>query len=175
MMDDEEHGTSTLSNSIDLGTEESSHDEVQEIRKLSRKDTTRIRLWRIVVTLCLLAMAAAITYTTYQKLRLDQEENFQEAVSCKLSWRERFMANATAHSLVHSLIPSITLILRDSPTHNSMNSSLVRWSMVLLHNRRIFVMGTNHLRIQFLLLLSLKTPSGRSSPCQSTTFKDRIS
>ena len=56
-------------------------DEVKEIRKLSRKDTNRIRLWRVVVTLVLLGTAVAVTLTTYNILLEKQNEIFEEAVS----------------------------------------------------------------------------------------------
>jgi type VI protein secretion system component VasF len=60
-------------------------DEVREVRKLSSKDTTRLRLWRIIVTGVLLLTAVAITFTTYILLTQQEDENFQTAVRFILS------------------------------------------------------------------------------------------
>ena len=56
-------------------------DEVGEVRKMSSKDTNRLRLWRFVVTGVLLLTAFAITFTTYTLLEQQEDENFQTAVS----------------------------------------------------------------------------------------------
>lgn len=56
-------------------------DEVGEVRKMSLKDTNRLRLWRIIVTGVLLLTAFAVTFTTYSLLKEQEEENFQTAVS----------------------------------------------------------------------------------------------
>lgn len=56
-------------------------DEVREIQLISAKDTFRIRLWRVVVTLSLLVTAVAVTLTTYRKLDEEQYQNFEAAVS----------------------------------------------------------------------------------------------
>ena len=56
-------------------------DEVGEVRKMSSKDTNRLRLWRFVVTGVLLLTAFAITFTTYTLLEKQEDENFQMAVS----------------------------------------------------------------------------------------------
>ena len=56
-------------------------DEVGEVRKMSSKDTNRLRLWRIVVTGVLLLTAFAVTFTTYTLLERQEDENFQTAVS----------------------------------------------------------------------------------------------
>jgi hypothetical protein len=61
--------------------EEVDRDEVKEVRKLSSKDTTRIRCWRFVVTLVLLLTAFAVTFTTYILLQQQEHENFVTAVS----------------------------------------------------------------------------------------------
>jgi uncharacterized membrane protein YcjF (UPF0283 family) len=55
-------------------------DEVGEVRKMSSKDTKRLRLWRIVVTGVLLLTAFAVTFTTYTLLKQQEDENFQTAV-----------------------------------------------------------------------------------------------
>jgi hypothetical protein len=61
-------------------TEELRRDEVREIRKMSSKDTFRLRLWRIVVTGVLLLTALTVTLTTYALLQQQEEKNFQTAV-----------------------------------------------------------------------------------------------
>jgi hypothetical protein len=60
--------------------EEVDRDEVKEVRKLSSKDTNRIRLWRLVVTVVVLLTAVAVTLTTYTLLQQQEEENFVNAV-----------------------------------------------------------------------------------------------
>ena len=55
-------------------------DEVGEVRKMSSKDTHRLRLWRIVVTGVLLLTAFAVTFSTYTLLKHQEDENFQIAV-----------------------------------------------------------------------------------------------
>lgn len=81
-MDDSYHCGAAESNSSTTEREEStSRDEVQEIRKMSQKETTRVHIWRGFVTLALLATAVAVTATTY-KLLMDQEDkNFRNVVS----------------------------------------------------------------------------------------------
>jgi hypothetical protein len=60
--------------------EEVDRDEVKEVRKLSSKDTNRIRLWRFVVTAVVLLTAVAVTLTTYALLQQQEHENFLNAV-----------------------------------------------------------------------------------------------
>lgn len=61
--------------------EEEERDEVQEVKKMAAGDTNRVRMWRFVVTGCLVATAVAITVTTYCFLKDEQEHNFNVAVS----------------------------------------------------------------------------------------------
>ena len=56
-------------------------DEVDEVRKMSSKETGRLRLWRLVVTSVLLLTAFAVTFTTYTLLEEQEDENFKTAVS----------------------------------------------------------------------------------------------
>ena len=83
--DEEEEG-------IDATTTESEHthrrDEVGEVRKMSSKDTRRLRLWRIVVTSVILLTAFAVTFTTYKLLKQQEDENFKTAVCC---WSKQFL------------------------------------------------------------------------------------
>ena len=51
-----------------------------EVRKMSSKDTNRLRLWRIVVTSVILLTAFAVTFTTYALLQKQEENNFKTAV-----------------------------------------------------------------------------------------------
>jgi hypothetical protein len=60
--------------------EESDRDEVQEVRKMSSKDTSRIIVWRVVVTLVLMLTAFTVTFATYTFLRRQEHENFKTAV-----------------------------------------------------------------------------------------------
>ena len=65
---------------VDADPVEDRRDEVGEVRKMSSKDTNRLRLWRIVVTGVLLLTAFAVTFTTYTLLEQQEDENFQTAV-----------------------------------------------------------------------------------------------
>jgi uncharacterized membrane protein YcjF (UPF0283 family) len=83
MVDDDNSERSFSANSDDEGydeKEEVDRDEVKEVRKLSSKDTTRIRFWRLVVTMVLLLTAFAVTFTTYTFLQQQEHENFVTAV-----------------------------------------------------------------------------------------------
>jgi hypothetical protein len=80
--DVDEHGfdaTTTETELIDR------RDEVNEVRKMSSKDTNRLRLWRIVVTSVILLTAFAVTFTTYTLLQQQEEENFKTAVRFSLT------------------------------------------------------------------------------------------
>jgi hypothetical protein len=55
-------------------------DEVGEVRKMSSKDTNRLRLWRVIVTGVLLLTAFAVTFTTYTLLERQEDDNFKTAV-----------------------------------------------------------------------------------------------
>ena len=71
-------------NSLDgddtVDSEEVDRDEVKEVRKIASKDTTRIRVWRYVITLVLLLTAFAITFATFTLLKQQENENFETAV-----------------------------------------------------------------------------------------------
>ena len=55
-------------------------DEVVEVRKMSSKDTNRLRWWRVVMTGVLLLTACVITFTTYTLLEQQEDRNFKTAV-----------------------------------------------------------------------------------------------
>ena len=65
-------------------------DEVVEVRKMSSKDTKRLRLWRIVVTSVLLLTAFVITFTTYKLLKQQEDSNFRTGVSVTTSSNRSF-------------------------------------------------------------------------------------
>jgi hypothetical protein len=100
--DDDENGidaTTTETEQIDR------RDEVGEVRKMSSKDTNRLRLWRIVVTGVLLLTALAVTFTTYTLLKKQENENFKTAVSsCDvISWS--FIGHLSVHvKFAHVLV-----------------------------------------------------------------------
>ena len=56
-------------------------DEVREIKQWSSRDTRRIRLWRFLVTMSIVATAAAVTATTYLLLKQEETNDFETAVS----------------------------------------------------------------------------------------------
>ena len=81
-MDDKASLLLEESNTTDSGPKlESSRDEVDLIRKASHKETARVRTWRILVFLALLATAVAITATTYTLLVKQEHDNFCNVVS----------------------------------------------------------------------------------------------
>lgn len=55
-------------------------DEIGEVQEMSSEETHRVRLWRFVVTFCLLVTGDAITTTTYRFLHDEQESNYEVAV-----------------------------------------------------------------------------------------------
>ena len=75
--DDDQNGVDTTTTETE---QVDRRDEVGEVRKMSSKDTNRLRLWRIVVTGVLLLTAFAVTFTTYTLLKQQEDENFQTAV-----------------------------------------------------------------------------------------------
>ena len=82
----------------DDGGQEEVRDEVQEVQKLASKDTRRLHLWRVVVTLVLLATAIVVTFTTYSFLKQEQSDNFHEAVrECICSFLVR-QVRSSSHS-----------------------------------------------------------------------------
>jgi hypothetical protein len=96
MADDDDADRSYSANNSDDESynenDESDRDEVKEVRKLSYKDTTRIRLWRLVVTVVLLLTACAVTFTTYTFLQQQEHENFVTAVRI---YNGIYVSNAT--------------------------------------------------------------------------------
>jgi hypothetical protein len=59
---------------------EADRDELKEVRKMSSKDTFRVRMWRYVVTVVLMMTAFAVTFATYTFLQNQEVENFETAV-----------------------------------------------------------------------------------------------
>ena len=80
-------------------------DEIAAVQKFSEKDTRRIRAWRYVIAATLLVTALAVTLTTYQLLRAEQNAAFEAAVSDATMW------------LVDSLDPFPTLIETNNSTY----------------------------------------------------------
>jgi hypothetical protein len=84
--DDDDSEDGTIEKGLDTSMTETEHidrrDEVGEVRKMSSKDTKRLRLWRLVVTGVILLTAFAVTFTTYTLLENQENENFQTAVRC---------------------------------------------------------------------------------------------
>jgi len=81
MMDNDDLADMTFTESSNLSEE---RDEIQEIRKQSQRETAQVRVWRIMVTLALLATAVAVTVTTYILLVNQEDENFRNVVSITL-------------------------------------------------------------------------------------------
>ena len=64
---------------------ESSRDEEEEVRKQSEKETKRVRFWKYLVFLAILATGCSVTATTYSLLVRQEDENFRNVVSAILS------------------------------------------------------------------------------------------
>ena len=70
-----------------------------EIRKQSAAETARVKQWRIIVCLALLATAVAVTVSTYKILVAQEHENFQNVVGIitvglgllVLSWMQQLL------------------------------------------------------------------------------------
>lgn len=60
--------------------EENDRNEVEEVRKMSSKDMTRIIFSRVMVTMVLLLTAFAVTFATYTFLAKQETENLEVAV-----------------------------------------------------------------------------------------------
>lgn len=71
--------STTEANGLNVSTEE--RDEVKEIREASKKDTARIRMGRIVMSLALLATSLAVTLTSFKFLKREEDDKFKTAVS----------------------------------------------------------------------------------------------
>ena len=75
----------TADRAVDDTTGGSDRDEVKEIELRSKKQTKRIRLWRLLVTVGLAATGIAVSASTYLLLLNQEEENFTNAVSSEPS------------------------------------------------------------------------------------------
>eukprot|EP00538_Stauroneis_constricta_P012653 CAMPEP_0119570456 /NCGR_PEP_ID=MMETSP1352-20130426/43621_1 /TAXON_ID=265584 /ORGANISM="Stauroneis constricta, Strain CCMP1120" /LENGTH=1121 /DNA_ID=CAMNT_0007620125 /DNA_START=581 /DNA_END=3943 /DNA_ORIENTATION=- len=62
-----------------IHTDDDPVDELQAVRNQSKHETGNVRCWRIIMTVALLATAAAVTYTTYKSLADEQVSNFKTA------------------------------------------------------------------------------------------------
>ena len=71
----------TYSSSTKAKEEDEERDEIKEVRKLAENDTLRVRMWRFAVTGALLVTGTAVTWKTYDFLKLEQYNNFEVAVS----------------------------------------------------------------------------------------------
>lgn len=68
------------SNSADGSRISRERDEIVEVKKMSSAETNRVRVWRTLVTLCLVCSGVVITLTTYRFLEDEQVKNFEVAV-----------------------------------------------------------------------------------------------
>ena len=55
--------------------------EVERVQKISAGDTRRVRLWRTVVVLALIAVGTLVSVFTYFLIRGDETKLFERAVS----------------------------------------------------------------------------------------------
>lgn len=59
---------------------ESQRDEVNEVKKLTEKETRNVQVWRGWVLLLLFATGGALSYMTYSFLSSEEEDNHEDAV-----------------------------------------------------------------------------------------------
>jgi len=59
-------------------------DEVKEVLKLAKKETARVRVWRLIVLVTLLITGAVLSTFTYKFLKDEQHEDFKDAVSADI-------------------------------------------------------------------------------------------
>jgi len=71
---------STSLKSSDFEEEGEKRDEIEEIRKATQKDNSRIRFWRIALATAIVATATLVTYITFSNLLKEQKTNFETAV-----------------------------------------------------------------------------------------------
>jgi len=99
----------TSSGDEETPTTEASRDEEGEVRKQSAKETTRVRIWRVVVTLALFATAVSVTAATYALLVKQEDENFRNVVSTKQEtvWERIVSEGSNTALLLLTFIPDM--------------------------------------------------------------------
>jgi hypothetical protein len=55
--------------------------EIKDVKNMAKKETIRMKFWKLVVCLTIAATAAAITTSTYWYLARDQEAAYKQSVS----------------------------------------------------------------------------------------------
>jgi hypothetical protein len=55
-------------------------DEVKEIENQNKKETRRVRTWRLIVTFILTATGISVSSSSYLALLKQEEQNFEDAV-----------------------------------------------------------------------------------------------
>ena len=83
-VDDKEISSSEPSSSYNTnqtGSAEGGRDEVKEIERLSQKETSVIRTWRIILLVLLLLTAVSVTTVTYILLKSEDENAYKAVVS----------------------------------------------------------------------------------------------
>lgn len=76
----EEEDMSSAKLSTGTPRSDTERDELQEVEKFSQKDTTRIRMWRVVIFFVLIGTACSVTYATREVLQEDENESARSAV-----------------------------------------------------------------------------------------------
>jgi len=71
----------SVCHSESITSELQQRDEVAEIKKLSQKDTNKVRLWRICLLVALSVTAVLVSRWTYNSLKDDETERFRVSVS----------------------------------------------------------------------------------------------
>jgi hypothetical protein len=65
----------------DMGQLSDARDEVKEVHKRARKETTRVRMGKLLVLLSILVTAALVSAGTYILLKKDEDDAYEDSVS----------------------------------------------------------------------------------------------
>ncbi|CAB9521527.1 Receptor-type guanylate cyclase gcy [Seminavis robusta] len=89
----------------------SARDEVKEVRRQSKRETSRVRVWRIAVSAALLITAISVTFTTYWLLVEEEDKNFRNVFSqfARTVGDAAIDQQKDVRSAIRSLSDSITL------------------------------------------------------------------
>ena len=77
MLNEKETDVSTLGG----GTDDTSQDEIKEVRNLSKNETRSINIWRTIVVVLILGAGAIVSTGTYIYLHRQFIQDSQDAVS----------------------------------------------------------------------------------------------
>jgi hypothetical protein len=78
---DSSNADSSVETGIVAGDVHEERDEIKEVQKLAKKETSYIRFWRLVVILSLLVTGAVVSTLTFVFLKAEEQDDYVDAVS----------------------------------------------------------------------------------------------